>query len=277
MQKACVIGWPIKHSRSPLIHRFWLEKYAIAGSYEKYAVKPEDLNDFLASMKKKGLTGCNVTIPHKEKAFELVTITDPVTEQIGAVNTVFLENGKVCGLNTDGYGFLSNLVTATGWKSAGKTCSIIGAGGAARAIVATLVNDGIKEIFLFNRTEIRSQNLAQEFGPVVKAKPMPELELHLKQTDLLVNTTSLGMTGQPALKLSLKNLPSDACVVDIVYNPLETDLLKKARENGNRAVDGLGMLLHQAVPGFEKWFGVKPIVTPELRELLVASLVKGQS
>jgi len=275
MQKACVIGWPIKHSRSPLIHQYWLKKYAIAGSYEKQAVRPQDLKEFLTSMRENGLAGCNVTIPHKEKVFKLVTITDSITKRIGAVNTVFFENGELSGLNTDGYGFLSNLVTTTGWKSRDRVCSIIGSGGAARAIVATLIDDGIKTIFLFNRTETRSQKLAEEFGSAVKARPLEELESHLNQTDLLVNSTSLGMVGQPPLELSLQNLQASASVVDIVYDPLETDLLKQARANGNKAVDGLGMLLHQAVPGFQKWFGRLPVVNAELRDLVVADLKKG--
>ncbi len=274
MRKACVIGWPIKHSRSPLIHGFWLKKYAITGSYEKRAVEPGDLESFLETLEIKGFSGCNVTIPHKEMVFNKVIVTDEVTRGIGAVNTVFVSEGKTYGLNTDGYGFLANLKESTTWQSENKTVSIIGAGGAARAIIATLIKDGIKAIYLFNRTMPKAQILAKEFGSVVKAKPLEKLEEFLGQTDLLINTTSLGMVGQPPLEISLQNLPSDSCVADIVYDPLETNLLKQAKANANRTVDGLGMLLHQAVPGFEKWFGIRPEVTKELRDLVVADLLK---
>lgn len=277
MPKACVIGWPIKHSRSPLIHGYWLKQHGIEGSYDKQAVEPAELDRFIETLGVDGYAGCNVTIPHKENVFKQVIVTDPVTKEIGAVNTVFVDNGRVYGLNTDGYGFLSNLKTGSEWHSENKTAAIIGAGGAARAIIATLKADGIETILLFNRTVSKAEKLAVEFGSTVHAKPLDQIEDFLNQTNLLVNTTSLGMAGQPALQISLVNLPSSSCVVDIVYDPLETDLLKQARKNGNRSVDGLGMLLHQAVPGFEKWFGVRPQVTPELRELVVADLLKGKT
>ncbi len=274
MAKACVIGWPVKHSRSPLIHGFWLKKYAIAGAYEKRAVEPGDLENFLETLEAKGFNGCNVTIPHKEAVFNRVIVTDEVTQGIGAVNTVYVSKGKTYGLNTDGYGFLANLKNSITWQSENKTVSIIGAGGAARAIIATLIKDGVKVIYLFNRTTAKAQILVKEFGSVVKAKPLENLEKFLDQTDLLINTTSLGMVGQPPLQISLQNLPSGSSVADIVYDPLETNLLKQARANAHRTVDGLGMLLHQAVPGFEKWFGIRPQVTKELRDLVVADLLK---
>lgn len=274
MQKALVIGWPIQHSRSPLIHSYWLDKYGIAGSYEKRAVSKEELPDFLQTLATTGFRGCNVTIPHKEQVFKIVSVIDPITKEIGAVNTVYVEKNQLFGLNTDGYGFLSNLKESANWNSNGKICAIIGAGGAARGIIAALKSDGIKSIFLFNRTIGKAEKLAKEFGPVVRAKSMEELEEFLNKTDLLVNTTSLGMSGQSSLNISLKNLPPASCVADIVYDPLETKLLQQAKENGNQVVDGLGMLLHQAVPGFEKWFGKRPEVTAELRELIVADLQK---
>ncbi len=276
MPKVCVIGWPIKHSRSPLIHGFWLKKYNIAGSYEKRAVEPKHLTSFLETLTNNKFVGCNITIPHKEKVFEQVTIVDPVTEKIGAVNTVYTIGTKLYGLNTDGYGFLSNLKSTTSWESSGKISSIIGAGGATRAIIAALIDDGIKKIYLFNRTLAKAEKLATEFGTVVQPKSAEVMETYLTQTDLLVNATSLGMAGQPPLKISLENLRPSSVVVDIVYDPLETNLLKQARSNGNTIVDGLGMLLHQAVPGFEKWFGIRPEVTTELRELIVNDLTKDQ-
>ncbi len=274
-QKACVIGWPIKHSRSPLIHGFWLEKYGVSGSYEKIAVAPENLSQFLKDMSKNGFQGCNVTIPHKEKVFKEVFVNDVLTKRIGAVNTVFTEGGELLGLNTDGYGFISNLKSGVkSWNSAGKSAMIIGAGGAARAIIAILLEDGVERIDLVNRTPSRASALAKEFGDRVHAYGFDEMSSCLRKADLLINTTSLGMTGQPPLEISLESLSSLSVVTDIVYDPLETDLLKQAKSNGNPTVDGLGMLLHQAVPGFEKWFGIRPEVTEELRQLIVDDLMK---
>ena len=274
-KKACVIGWPIAHSRSPLIHNFWLKKYKISGSYEKVAVSPDDLVSFVQQLLYNSFCGCNVTIPHKEQVFQVVTILDSVTRKIGAVNTVYCEQGRLFGLNTDGYGFLSNLQsTISDWDSKEKTAVIIGAGGASRAIIAVLLKDGIGKIILVNRTLSRAQNLANEFGPAIEVRAMANIESCLAEADLLINTTALGMTGQPPLKFSFKNLNLDCIVTDIVYVPLETQLLKQAKLNGHRTVDGLGMLLHQAVPGFEKWFGIKPEVTSQLRELIVTDLMK---
>ena len=273
--KACVIGWPIKHSRSPLIHNYWLKKYGISGTYEKVAVPPDELTSFLSNLVANGFEGCNVTVPHKELVFKQVEVVDTVSLQMGAVNTVFIEQNRLFGLNTDGYGFISNLKsTVPSWKPDGKTCVIIGSGGAARAIIAILLNEGVKEIFLVNRTRSRAENLACEFGPKVTAAGFDEVEILLNNTDLLINSTSLGMTGQPTLEISLKSLPSDSIVYDIVYDPLETNLLHQAKANGNQTIDGLGMLLHQAVPAFEKWFGIRPQVTQDLRSLIVADLMK---
>ena len=273
--KACVIGWPIKHSRSPLIHNYWLKKYGILGIYEKVAVPPDELPLFIKNLSANGFEGCNVTIPHKESVFVHVEVTDAVTRQIGAVNTVYFEDKKQYGLNTDGYGFISNLKSMVpSWNSEGKTCAILGAGGASRAIIAILLNEGVKKIFLVNRTKPRAQNLAREFGDKVIPIGFDEIEKALSKADLLVNTTSLGMTGQPPLDISLGSLPSNCVVYDIVYDPLETNLLKQAKDKNLQTVDGLGMLLHQAVPGFEKWFGVRPQVTDDLKALLVADLMK---
>ena len=273
--KACVIGWPIKHSRSPMIHNYWLKKYGIAGLYEKVAVSPDELPLFIKNLSVNGFQGCNVTIPHKESVFAQIEVTDSVTRQIGAVNTVYYEDNKQYGLNTDGYGFISNLKTVVpSWVSNGKTCVILGAGGASRAVIAILLNEGAKEIFLVNRTKLRAQNLASEFGDKISPIGFDEIEIAFNKADLLVNTTSLGMTGQPPLDISLSSLPSQCVVYDIVYDPLETNLLKQAKDKNLQIVDGLGMLLHQAVPGFEKWFGVRPQVTDDLKALLVADLMK---
>ena len=276
--KACVIGWPIKHSRSPMIHNYWLQKYDIAGSYQKVAVRPEELASFLQGLSDNGFKGCNVTIPHKEKVFEQVEVVDTVTKQIGAVNTVYFENNKQYGLNTDGYGFSSNIKTQVpGWSTKDKNCVILGAGGAARAIIAILLNEGASKITLVNRTITRAENLAREFGSRVEVVGFDDLQSCLPNADLLVNSSSLGMTGQPDFDISLAALSSNCVVSDIVYDPLETQLLKQAKARGNRTVDGLGMLLHQAVPAFEKWFGLRPQVTPELRALIVDDLLKDKS
>jgi len=276
--KACVIGWPIKHSRSPMIHNYWLQKYNIAGSYQKIAVSPQELSSFLAGLSDNGFKGCNVTIPHKEKVFEQVKVVDAVTRQIGAVNTVYMENNTLYGLNTDGYGFISNLKDQVpNWQSKDKKCVILGAGGAARAIIAILLNEGASKITLVNRTISRARNLAQEFGSTVDVIAFEDIELCLPDADLLVNSSSLGMTGQPPLEIALTPLSSNCVVSDIVYDPLETALLKQAKDKGHKTVDGLGMLLHQAVPAFEKWFGIRPQVTPELKALIVDDLEKDKN
>ena len=273
MQKACVIGWPIKHSRSPLIHKFWLEKYNLVGDYEKIVVEPENLRQFIIDLPDSQFSGCNVTIPHKENVFDIVTVSDPLTICIGAVNTVFTKNGAVYGLNTDGYGFISNLkFSIPSFDFAKKRCVIIGAGGASRAIIAALLAENVFEIILVNRTIQKAQKLAHHFGDNIKCADIESLNKLITNADLLVNTTSLGMIGQPELEINLEKLPKSCLVTDIVYSPLETNLLKKAKTHGNRVVDGLGMLLHQAAPGFEKWFGIFPEVTQELRNHILKDL-----
>ena len=275
MQKACVIGWPIKHSRSPLIHKYWLKQYGLVGDYEKVAVDPKNLESFILDIENFGFQGCNVTIPHKEKVFEIVTVADPLTQSIGAVNTVYFENNTVYGLNTDGYGFISNLKSGVREiKFLDMTCVVIGAGGASRAIIAALLGQGVAHIILINRTIEKAEELANHFGNRVSSANFSELNNSISKADLLVNTTSLGMTGQPELEINLENLPPHCCVTDIVYAPLETNLLKQARQRGNPTVDGLGMLLHQAAPGFEKWFGIFPKVTKDLRNIIIDDLGK---
>ena len=271
--KACVIGWPIEHSRSPLIHGFWLERYGIEGAYEKVAVAPDDLKDFLASLEANGYRGANVTVPHKEAALALADEADETARAIGAANTLWLEDGRLMASNTDAYGFVTHLDdTAPGWHHGGHPACVLGAGGAPRAVLKGLIDRGASDIRLTNRTRERADDLAREFGPAITVYDWADRERALKDCGLLVNTTSLGMVGAPALQLDLGGLRSDAIVADIVYAPLETELLAQARERGLRAVDGLGMLLHQAVPGFEKWFGVRPEVTGDLRSRIVADL-----
>jgi len=273
MKKVYVIGWPIKHSRSPLIHQYWLKKYNLDGDYQKRAVEPKNLSQFILGLEKENCIGCNVTIPHKEQIMKFVTVQDQLTNKIGAVNTVFFENNILYGLNTDGYGFVSNLEAEVGninYKN--MHCVIIGAGGATRAIIAALLAKNIKKITLVNRTIKKAEDLATYFGERVFYRALDDLTDVIFDANLLVNSTSLGMTGQPQLEINLDRLPKSCIVTDIVYVPLETDLLYQARLRGNPVVDGLGMLLHQAAPGFEKWFGVFPEVTPQLRDLIIKDL-----
>ena len=274
MQRACVIGWPVEHSRSPLIHLYWLKRYCIDGAYAKEAVRPEDLAEFLGSLGAQGYAGANVTLPHKEAALRLAAVVDEAARTIGAANTLWLDQaGRLCASNTDSYGFITNLnELAPGWNEGRRPVMVLGAGGAARAILHGLLNEGASRILLANRTRGRAEALAQAFGPAVTVIDWEDRERALSGCGLLVNATSLGMTGKEPLDIDLAALPSEAVVADIVYSPLETRLLASARARGNRAVDGLGMLLHQAVPGFERWFGVRPEVTAELTAYVAATL-----
>lgn len=274
MRRACVIGWPVEHSRSPLIHRYWLEQYGIDGAYKKEAVESKDLPEFLGSLAARGYAGANVTLPHKEAAMRLAAIADEAARAIGAANTLWLdEAGRLNAGNTDAYGFITNLnAEAPGWNDARRPVMVLGAGGAARAILHGLLAEGASRILLANRTRDRAETLARDFGPAVIVVDWRERARALSGCGLFVNATSLGMTGKDPLDLDLASLPADAVVADLVYSPLETGLLAAARTRGNRAVDGLGMLLHQAVPGFERWFGVRPAVTSELRAHVAASL-----
>ena len=273
MKKACVIGWPIKHSRSPLIHNHWLMRHGIEGVYEKVAVEPDELDRFLRAMPDAGWLGCNVTVPHKEKVFELVRSDDPFTQRLGAVNTVYIRGGQLHGTNTDGIGFMRNLqAAAPQWQPASGPVVVLGAGGAARAVVAALIDAGVPEVRIVNRTRDRAAALAELLGNGAKARDWTMRGDLLADCTLLVNTTTLGMAGAPPLDLELDRLAPEAVVYDIVYVPLETDLLARARARGNPTVDGLGMLLHQAAPAFALWFGFEPEVTDELRDLIVADL-----
>jgi shikimate dehydrogenase len=274
MKRACVIGWPVSHSRSPVIHRYWLKLYRLDGAYELEAVRPEEIGDFLKGLGKRGYAGANVTLPHKEAALAAADRPDQAATAIGAANTLWFDgDGLLHASNTDAYGFMTHLATeAPDWNKDGRPVMVLGAGGAARAILHGLLEAGASQIVLANRTADRAKALAKAFGSRVSVVPGEDRNKALGACGLLVNATSLGMTGKPPLDIDLSALPPDATVADIVYSPLQTPLLAAAKARENRIVDGLGMLLHQAVPGFERWFGVRPKVTPELRAHVAANL-----
>jgi shikimate dehydrogenase len=273
LRKAFVCGHPIAHSRSPRIHGHWLKRYDIAGSYEAVDIAPDQFSAFVSGLRERGFAGGNVTIPHKENAFRLVERRDHAAEEIGAVNTLWFEDGRLWGSNTDSYGFAANLdQRASGWDDA-KVALVLGAGGASRAIVHALKARGFEDIRLLNRTVERAEELVRAFGPKTSAHPLAAANTLARDAGLVVNTTSLGMHGgEEALPVDVERLPETALVTDIVYVPLETPLLHAARRRGLKAVDGLGMLLHQATPGFERWFGCKPEVTEELHAAIVADI-----
>jgi len=276
MKHACVIGWPVEHSRSPLLHGYWLKKYGIDGTYTKRAVAPEAVADFLQSLRANGYVGCNVTVPHKAAAFSAANEREDSAKAVSAANTLWLSDGKLVAANTDTYGYMTNLSQqAPGWDRRDAPVSILGAGGAARAIVFGFLDAGVSEIRVFNRTRARAETLAQQFGSCVKVFDWSEREAGSRDSAVLVNTTTIGMNGAGTLDLDLAGFDPECVVSDIVYVPLETELLRKAKSQGLRTVDGLGMLLHQGVPGFEKWFGVRPEVTDELRNLIVGDIEGG--
>ena len=279
--KAFVIGWPISHSKSPLIHNYWIAQLGLEGFYEKVAVEPEKLADFIAGLRQQRYRGGNVTIPHKEAVLDHVDVIHPTAKKLGAANTLWFEGEKLHADNTDGYGFLANLdQSQPGWDqptadAKSKKALVLGAGGASRPIINGLIERGFNSVTLVNRTRERAESVAGIFKDLgyenlVTAQDWQHRNDLVSDMDLLVNTTALGMSGQPKLELSLDKLPQTALVTDIVYTPLKTNLLKEAAVNGNRVVDGLGMLLHQAVPGFEKWFGKRPEVTQSLRDIVLA-------
>ncbi len=270
---ACVIGWPVKHSRSPVIHRFWLNELGIAGDYVIHPVEPANVAAFFAALPQSEFVGCNVTVPHKQAAFAAVSQRDTAAEETGALNTIWLEGGRLVGGNTDPVGFLANLDAETpGWDAAPGAAVVLGAGGAARAIVWALLSRGFAPVHVINRTPARARALAARFGERVVAAGWAAVPGLLPGARLLVNTTTLGMHGQPPLTLDVSLLPADAVVNDLIYVPLETPLLAAARASGRRAAGGLGMLLEQAVPGFEHWFGKRPAVTPALRDAVLKSI-----
>jgi shikimate dehydrogenase len=273
MIKASVIGWPISHSRSPLIHGYWLKQLGIDGVYEKHAVAPDDLGSFIPTLRDGQHVGTNVTLPHKETALAHVDEPDDRVRRIGALNTIWRENGKLRATSTDGPGFLANLKqTLPGFLPQDQPVTILGAGGSARAIIDELLRQGIDRIHVVNRTNSRAENLAQHFGPHVKATNQNEVAKALHHSGLLINTTSAGLADQSEISLPWASLKPDAVVADIIYTPLITPFLQAAKTHGHPVVPGLGMLLHQAVVGFEKWFGQRPMVTPDLHDIIARDI-----
>ncbi len=273
---AGVLGWPVSHSLSPRLHGYWLQLYGIDGAYLPLGVPPASLEGVVRALVDLGFRGFNVTLPHKEPLLALCDEVTPEAQRIGAVNTVVIDGDRLQGGNSDAFGFAENLCTeAVTWRPESGPAVVIGAGGAARAVIAALQDLGVTEVRLANRTEARAADLADALAapqrPPIRLVPWSEREEALAAAGVLVNTTSLGMAGQPALDLALDALPAEALVTDIVYAPLETPLLAAARARGNPVVDGLGMLLHQARPGFEAWFGRAPEVTAELRAFLLGA------
>jgi shikimate dehydrogenase len=272
--RAGVVGWPIEHSRSPTIHRYWLKELGIPGNYDKYAIQPGEFRQFADTIGKDGFLGANVTAPHKEAAFEACERRTAVAEALGAVNTLWREDGRLWGDNTDVAGFLANLdEAAPGWDERKGFAVVVGAGGAARGIIHALVSRSFERIAVVNRTQARAETLAQHFGDSTVAMPWGALATELPRADLLANASSLGMVGQPPLTLDVGALPGRAVVADAVYVPLRTPLIEAAGARGLRVAEGLGMLLHQAAPAFARWFGARPVVTPALRALVEAEVV----
>ena len=278
MKKACVIGWPIKHSRSPLIHNYWIKQHNIEAAYERRAVEPSNLNHFINNLANEGYLGCNITIPHKESALKYVDEYDERVAKTGSLNTIYHKGGKILATSTDGEGFLNNIYSnAPAFQFNHKKILMIGAGGSARAICERLLHKNVHTIFVHNRTLSRVQELRNIFGHKIQSISENQFEIQLKQSDMLINTTSQGMTGQPDLQIDLSHLPKHAVVADIVYVPLKTNLILQAEALGLVAVPGLGMLLHQAVEGFDRWFGVRPTVTKELYDLIAHDIMAEQA
>ncbi|MEF2552138.1 shikimate dehydrogenase [Aurantimonas sp. A2-1-M11] len=282
--RAFVTGWPVWHSRSPMIHRTWLTEFGLAGTYDRVGVPPEEIDDFLKTLRKKGYVGGNVTIPHKLAALKAVSRRDAAAEAIGAVNTIWFEkSGRMVGGNTDAYGFAANLdERLPGWADV-ETATVLGAGGAARAVIFALLKRGVKQVRIVNRTVERAEEMVTRFGPRVSAHAESEREEQLAAADLLVNTVPIPAPDpdnetpgwfEPRLP-DLSALPDNALVTDIVYVPVMTPILAAAEERGLRHCDGLGMLLYQAVPGFERWFGQRPQVSETLRARIVADIDSG--
>jgi shikimate dehydrogenase len=256
-----------------MIHGYWLKKLGIPGSYEKFAVRPGEFLEFAGRIGEGGLVGANVTVPHKEAAFKACDERTPVAEALGAVNTLWRQNGRLMGDNTDVVGFLANMDEgAPGWAGRGKVAVVIGAGGAARAIVYALIQRGFERVAIANRTQARAEAIAAHFRNPATMVPWADLATALPDADLIVNASSLGMVGQPPLVVDVSLLPERAVVADAVYVPLRTPLIEAARARGLRTVEGLGMLLQQAAPAFARWFGRQPVVTPELRALVEAEV-----
>ena len=270
---AGVMGWPVMHSRSPKLHNYWLSAHGLAGTYVPLAIEAEGLRAALRALPALGFSGCNLTIPHKEAALGIVDRVDTVARRIGAINCVVVApDGSLAGQNHDAFGYIESVREAQpGWRADSGPIVVIGAGGSARAVLVSLIDQGAREIRLVNRTFARGQALARELGGPITALPWERRQAALDGAAMLVNTTNQGMIGSPPLDIALDALPASALVSDIIYIPRETPLLAAARKRGNPAVNGLGMLLHQARPAFHAWFGIMPEVTPELRALIEAT------
>jgi len=272
-RKAFVVGFPIHHSLSPFIHKFWLDMYKIDGTYQAQQVTVEDFPSFIKSLEKNGFVGGNVTLPHKEQAFRLAQYCDASARAIGAANSLWFEKGILCASNSDAYGFSLNLTDFAPQWQMGEIALVLGAGGAARAVIFALKQQGFKTIFLANRTRERAETLATYFGSAIKIIDWEKINDHIAVSDLIINTTSIGLTeDQTIYPFDFTRADAQAIVTDIVYHPIQTPFLQAAEHQGLKIVDGLGMLLHQAVFGFERWFGVKPVVSEELRHFIVKKL-----
>jgi shikimate dehydrogenase len=271
--RAFVMGHPIAHSRSPMLHGYWLERHGIAGSYERIDVPPENLESFFDTYRQAGWVGGNVTVPHKTAVIPYLGRVDAAAKAMGAVNTIWWDGETLVGGNTDSIGFMGNIdEIVPGWDKTARQAIVLGAGGAARAAIYGLRGRGLK-VSICNRTFAKAEKLATHFGDGVSANGMEALPGLMRDCDVLVNATSLGMVGQPPLEIDLAPLKATAIVYDVIYVPLETGILKAARQKGHRTVDGLGMLLHQGVEGFSYWFGLRPEITPELRQLLIDDII----
>ncbi|TQS70444.1 shikimate dehydrogenase [Rhodobacteraceae bacterium] len=270
---AGVIGHPIAHSKSPVLHQYWLKKHGINGHYIPMDVAPENLETILRSLPKAGFLGCNITIPHKESALKIADVISDRAALIGSANTlIFSENGKIHADNTDGYGFISNIRDSIpNWSAQAGPAAVLGAGGASRAIIAALIESGAPEIRIANRTRARADSLRAQFGARVVVYDWAQAPNMFEGAKTAINTTSLGMQGQPDFRVSLDALSDTAVATDIVYSPLKTRFLEAAEARGCKIIDGLGMLLHQAAPGFERWFGQRPEITAELREAVLTA------
>jgi shikimate dehydrogenase len=270
---AGVMGWPVAHSRSPIIHNHWIRQYGLQGAYGLFPVQPDKLEDAIRGLPALGLAGCNITIPHKVNAMKLMDVVDPLALRMGAINTIVVTpEGALHGFNNDGFGYIQSLLDAKpDWQADAGPVTVLGAGGAARAVVLSLLDKGASEIRLLNRTRGKAQALCDEFGAGIQVVDWSERHEAMSGIALLVNTTNQGMHGEPELDLQLDHLPTTALVSDAIYIPLETALLRNARLRGNATVNGLGMLLNQARPAFHAWFGVMPEITPELQQAILAT------
>ena len=263
---AGVMGWPVAHTRSPAIHNHWIAQYSLKGAYVQLPVQPQNLEAAIRGLPALGFAGCNITVPHKVNAMQLMDTLHPAARRVAAINTVVVQaDGSLLGMNNDGYGYIQSLRDAQpDWRGDAGPALVVGAGGAARAIVVALLDEGVPEVRLCNRTQEKAQALKDAFGDRVTVVPWAERNSAMAGVRLLVNTTTQGMHGQPALDVALDDLPAEALVSDAIYIPLETPLLAAARQRGHQTVNGLGMLLNQARPAFQAWFGVQPELTPGL-------------